>query len=229
MLTKDDPHHWAPIPEVLTFLKSRLPAGAKVLDVGPGHAPLSWATQAVDFVDVPGLKCPLDKCDLGKDQLPYEDKSFDFVYCRHVLEDMANPFHLCEEMSRVGKSGYIEVPSPMAEVGRGVDGGAPPYRGYYHHRYVGWVFGKELRFVSKYPLIEYLVFEEDKVDQLLRQNARYWNSHYLWEDRINVNHRQHPLHYVIPTQYVLLLNEAMERSRNATDMFFGQFASKTSA
>jgi ubiquinone/menaquinone biosynthesis C-methylase UbiE len=48
--------------------------------------------------------------------LPYEDKEFDFVYCRHVLEDLIYPFRVIKEMQRVAKAGYIETPSPMAEL-----------------------------------------------------------------------------------------------------------------
>ena len=222
MLTVNDPHHWAPIPQVTDYLKKQVAEGAKVLDVGPGHAPLPWATHAVDFVDVPNAPCPVIKCDLANEPLPFADKEFDFVYCRHVLEDMFNPFPLCEEMSRVGKAGYVEVPSPMAELGRGVDGSAPPYRGYHHHRFIGWVYNTELRFVSKYPFVEYLHFEEEQLAGLLRQHPKYWNTFYLWQDRINVFHRQSPLHFQIPTDYVLLLREAIERSRTSADLFFDQ-------
>lgn len=221
-LTNADKKGWAPIPEVSAWLKSRLPSDAKVLDVGPGHSPLPWATEAVDFVDVPGLRVPLTKCDITSERLPFADKSFDFVYCRHLLEDSWNPFAVCAEMSRVGKAGYIEMPSPMAEIGRGVDGGSPPYRGYHHHRFIGWTFGKELRLISKYPFIEYLRFDEDQVLNMLRASPRYWNTYYLWDGEIRTNHRQAPLDYEIPTQYALVLAEAMERSKEAADIFFSQ-------
>jgi hypothetical protein len=63
------------------------------------------------------------------------------------MEDMGNPFLLIKEMERVAKAGYIETPSPIAEMGRGVDGSSPPFRGYHHHRFVVWVHEGELRFV----------------------------------------------------------------------------------
>ena len=217
-LTQASPKFWAPNQRVLDYLSSIIPEGAKVLDVGPGHAPFKRATHSVDFVDVPGA-VNLKKCDLANDPLPYEDKEFDFVYARHILEDMYNPFPLIKEMSRVGKAGYIECPSPIAEIGRGVDGGSPPFRGYHHHRFIVWVFGKELRFISKYPFIEYCRFDEPAIDEMLKQD-RYWNSYYLWEGEINAVHRQSPLDYSIPRDYTLILNEAMERSKEAIDIFF---------
>lgn len=217
-LTQDSPKFWAPNQKVLDYLSSIIPEGAKVLDVGPGHAPFKRATHSVDFVDVLGA-VNLKKCDLANEPLPYGDKEFDFVYARHILEDMYNPFPLVKEMQRVGKAGYIECPSPICEIGRGVDGGSPPFRGYHHHRFIVWVFGKELRFISKYPFIEYLRFDEKAVDEALKQD-RYWNSYYLWSDTINVVHRQSPLNYDIPRDYALILNEAMERSKESTDIFF---------
>ncbi len=43
--------------------------------------------------------------------LPFSDKSIDFVYCSHVLEHVDDPVHACSEIVRVGKRGYIEVPT----------------------------------------------------------------------------------------------------------------------
>ncbi len=219
-LTQSSPKHWAPIPRVLDYLSSIIPEGAKVLDVGPGHAPFKRATHSVDFVDVPGVP-NLTKCDLGNEPLPYGDKEFDFVYARHILEDMWNPFALIKEMQRVGKAGYIECPSPIAELGRGVDGGSPPFSGYHHHRWIVWIFGKELRFITKYPFVEYCRFDSAKIDGLLGQD-RYWNSYYLWENEINLVHRQSPLDFSIPRDYALILNEAIDRSVENTDILWSQ-------
>jgi hypothetical protein len=219
MLTQADKKYWAPNLKVLDWLKAKY-AGQKVLDVGPGHAPLSWATQAVDFVEVAGLKCPFTKVNLAEKPLPFPDKSFDFIYCRHMLEDMYDPFPVIREISRVGKAGYIEMPSPMAEIGRGVDGGSPPYRGYHHHRFIGWVGGDELRLISKYPLIEYLRFDEERIDALLRLGPNYWNTYYLWEGSIKVFHRQNPLNLIFPGEYNVVLTDAMTKSKESTDLFF---------
>src|SRR5437660_717275 len=120
-LTQSSSKYWAPNQRVLDYLTNEvIPKDAKVLDIGPGHAPFKRANVSVDFVDVTGVD-NLVKCDLANEPLPFADKEFDFVYARHILEDMYNPFPLIKEMSRVGKAGYIETPSPIAELGRGVD------------------------------------------------------------------------------------------------------------
>lgn len=226
-LSKDDPHYWHPIPEVVDWLCARLPAGARVLEIGPGSVPFARADAFVDFVDVPGIPVDkLTKCDVANERLPFEDKSFDFVVCRHMLEDMFNPFPVCAEMSRIAHAGYIETPSPLAEMGRGVDGGAPPYRGYHHHRFVVWVDGAELKFVSKYPAVEYAALDDEKLKAVLKSSARYWNSYYLWSDSVQVKHLQSPLDYDIPTQYSAVLTHAFNQSMAASDAFCRQIQAK---
>lgn len=51
------------------------------------------------------------KADLNKDKFPFKDNEFDFVLCTHTLEDIDTPFLALEEMSRVGKRGYIATPA----------------------------------------------------------------------------------------------------------------------
>lgn len=220
-LTQASQKYWFPIQQVMDYLeKVVIQPNDKVLEIGPGEWPFKRADVSVDFanIETKGIK-KLVKCDVANELLPFEDKEFDFVFARQIMEDLYDPIHFCSEMSRVSKKGYIESPSPMAEMCRGVDGSSPPYRGYYHHRWITWQFGKELRLVSKFPIIEYMQFDESRLEELLKVD-RYWNSYNLWEDRIIVNHRQAPLHYDILRDYPLMLQEAVERSRESTDIFF---------
>jgi len=218
-----DPHHWAPVPAIVEWLTKRLPPEAKVLEIGPGHAPFFRADTFVDFAPWPIQGVPpekLIKCDLAEELLPFADKSFDFIYCRHCLEDMYNPFPLVREMERVGKAGYIETPSPICELTRGVDGGAPPYRGYNHHRFVVWDDGESLCFVSKYPIIEYVDVDDTPYAALLRQGPRYWNTYHLWTDQIHVKHVQSPLDYLMPHEYAGVLQLASAQSKAMSDKFW---------
>ena len=49
------------------------------------------------------------------ENLPFKDKSFDFVIASHVLEHTDNPIQFLAELQRVAKSGYIEVPDGFSE------------------------------------------------------------------------------------------------------------------
>lgn len=49
------------------------------------------------------------------ENLPFQDKSFDFVIASHVLEHSTNPSKFLQELQRVSKAGYIEVPDAFME------------------------------------------------------------------------------------------------------------------
>jgi hypothetical protein len=169
--------------------------------------------------DLPSGKTKVS-VDLASEPLPFPDKSFDFIYCRHVLEDMYDPFLLIREMSRVGKAGYVEMPSPIAELCRGIDGSSPPYRGYHHHRFIGWVHEGEFRLISKYPFVEYLNFAETDIVAALRDGPKHWNTYLLWEDEIKYVHRQNGPDYLLPRDYAMILKGAMDSAMVSNGMFW---------
>lgn len=49
------------------------------------------------------------------ESMPFKDKAFDFVIASHVLEHALDPARFLEEMQRVAKAGYIEVPDAFME------------------------------------------------------------------------------------------------------------------
>jgi hypothetical protein len=64
----------------------------------------------------------------------FPDKSFDFVLCSHLLEDVRDPVFVCEQLVRVGRAGYIECPSRFRECARAH--GSDVHAGYNHHRWI---------------------------------------------------------------------------------------------
>jgi hypothetical protein len=89
-----------------------------------------------------------DICD--RERWPFANDQFDFVICSHTLEDVRDPVWVCEELQRVGKAGYIEVPSRLEEQTVGVNGDWP---GWAHHRWLcdvdGDGEGETIEFVHK--------------------------------------------------------------------------------
>lgn len=100
--------------------------GERVLDAGGGGAPLPAATVVVEYDlasghDRDGAGTPLDARWVAGDvqALPFPDAAFDFAYCSHVLEHVADPAKACEELMRVARRGYIETPGRLSELTAG--------------------------------------------------------------------------------------------------------------
>lgn len=233
-LTRKDKKHWWPNVELVHWLCWVIPEGARVLDIGPGKIPFPKATHCVDFTDRPQgedihekavkQEFATIKADVNTDRLPFADKEFDFVYCRHVIEDLWNPFHACAEMMRVGKRGYIETPSPVAEMCRGVDVNNFKWRGYAHHHWMIWENGGKLCFLSKYPLVEKIIdVSEENIAPLKNGSATYWNSYFLWKDGFEIRHYQPTVDFEFMQGYQEMISRATSESMRSTNAFVQRF------
>jgi len=140
--------------------------GDLVLDVGGGVKPLSRANYILDFL--PWSECinrkflldeiwpkphfskstwiQQDIC--SREKWPFEDKQFDFVICRHTLEDIRDPVWVCQEIMRVGKAGYIETPNRIYESLPGIERGR--YCGYSHHHWLCEITNEGIEFLFKH-------------------------------------------------------------------------------
>ena len=119
-----------------------------------------------------------DICD--KQPYPFPDKFFDFVTCSQTLEDVRDPLWVSAEIIRIGKRGYIEVPSRVAESCRGAE---PGQVGLTHHRWlIDIVPPDEIRFLMKYHMIHShwrFSFPERYLRQLSEAQRNQW---LFWED-----------------------------------------------
>jgi SAM-dependent methyltransferase len=95
----------------------------RVLDIGSGSDPFPRATLLVDRFIEPTIHRygsvvrngkPLILADIH--QLPFPDKSFDFVYCAHLLEHVDDPVKACAEIMRIGRRGYLETPTMSEDI-----------------------------------------------------------------------------------------------------------------
>ena len=126
-----------------------LPDDARVLDVGGWARPLSRADVVLDLMPYAtrgsygwnGSReaerfteetwVEHDVC--GRAPFPFEDDAFDLVVCSHTLEDIRDPVWVASELSRVGRAGYVEVPSRLEEQSWEVNG---PWVGWSHHHWL---------------------------------------------------------------------------------------------
>lgn len=98
-----------------------VPKDALVLEVGAGGNPYPRANVMLDAMEstierneqtlIKDRPLVLGLCE----ELPFKDKSFDFIIASHVLEHTADPEKFLNELIRVGKAGYIETPEGWFE------------------------------------------------------------------------------------------------------------------
>lgn len=84
-----------------------------VLDVGSSRGGWKEADVYVDLKDYSHVYKDKTFVQCNVEEMPFSDNEFDFVIASHILEHVRNPEDFCKELSRVGKRGYIETPTPL--------------------------------------------------------------------------------------------------------------------
>ena len=153
------------LPASLTRILDQTSDDDVVLDIGAWGRPLTRADWVMDLMpyETRGLYghdgppperftadtwVQRDVCD--REPWPFADKSIDFVICSHTLEDIRDPIWVCDEMVRVAKAGYIEVPSRLEEQSYGFQG---RWAGWGHHRWLVDRQGDRLEFAFKHHVL----------------------------------------------------------------------------
>ena len=149
----------------LERLLREVPDDARVLDVGGWGKPLRRADVVIDRMpyETRGLygfdgEGPErfsehswvihDIC--SRVPWPFADGEFDFVVCSQTLEDLRDPVWVCSEIVRVGRAGYIEVPSRLEEQSYGIQG---PWVGWGHHHWLVDIGDGGVEFVFKHHVL----------------------------------------------------------------------------
>jgi SAM-dependent methyltransferase len=144
-----------------------LPDAATVLDVGGWAKPWHRADWVIDLMpyETRGLyggdgdSGAAERFDEGRwvqrdicdhEPWPFAGDQFDFVVCSHTLEDVRDPVRVCDEIQRVGRAGYIEVPSRLEEQTFGIEG---PWAGWGHHHWLIDIGPAEITFVFKHGVV----------------------------------------------------------------------------
>ncbi|WP_217559892.1 class I SAM-dependent methyltransferase [Paenibacillus sp. GbtcB18] len=95
----------------------------KVLDIGGGSNPFSKATVVTEpYLEYSAhrsgrqVKPGIEYLECFAEDLPFDNKSFDFAISRQVFEHTNSPSDACKEMMRVSKRGFIETPQKKFEL-----------------------------------------------------------------------------------------------------------------
>tara|TARA_B100000579_G_scaffold132908_1_gene107461 strand:- start:11730 stop:12341 length:612 start_codon:yes stop_codon:yes gene_type:complete len=87
----------------------------KVLDIGCGYTANKHATTLCDVINLQNYYPDKKFVKLDTKNLPFIDKEFDFVIASHVLEHINDINFFINELQRISKKGYIEVPTTLED------------------------------------------------------------------------------------------------------------------
>ena len=86
-----------------------------ILDIGCGYGANRYATTVSDILDLTNHYKDKNFVRIHGKKLPFEDKEFDFVIASHVVEHVDDVSYFLNELSRISKRGYIEVPTRLED------------------------------------------------------------------------------------------------------------------
>ena len=85
------------------------------MDIGCGYGANKYATTVSDILDLSNHYKDKSFVKINEKKLPFKDKEFDFVIASHVAEHVEDVSFFLNELSRIGKKGYIEVPTRLED------------------------------------------------------------------------------------------------------------------
>ncbi len=89
----------------------------QILDIGCNQDAVKYAQTVADVQDFSSFYKNKGKefILIESKDLPFKDNQFDFVYASHVIEHIEDVSHFINELQRISKQGYIELPSMLED------------------------------------------------------------------------------------------------------------------
>ena len=88
----------------------------KTLDIGCGYSANKHAKIVADVQDLSNFYKDKKKfIRITEKKLPFKDNEFDFVITSHVIEHVEDFQFFIEEIERISKQGYIELPTRLGD------------------------------------------------------------------------------------------------------------------
>ncbi len=165
-----------------------IPADALVLEVGAGGNPYPRSNVLLDAYEetrerhwAPLVHDRPTVLSFGEN-LPFKDKTFDYVIAAHVLEHTPHPEKFLAELQRVARAGFIETPDAFMER-------INPYKDHRLEvtlRDEGLVIRKKPAWIYDADLVE--LYEKRAKTIITREtiprHAAEFHMRYFWKDKI---------------------------------------------
>jgi|TARA_B110000444_G_C18769063_1_gene561531 ubiquinone/menaquinone biosynthesis C-methylase UbiE len=86
-----------------------------VLDIGCGYTAHKYASVIADVQDFSNFYKEKKFIKITDKKLPFKDKEFNFVIASHVIEHVEDFQFFIQEIERISKQGYIELPTRLGD------------------------------------------------------------------------------------------------------------------
>ena len=87
----------------------------RILDIGCGYSANEYADTICDIQNLSDFYKGKNFVKLSGQQLPFGEDEFDFIIASHVIEHVEDPKLFINELQRVSKKGYIELPTKLED------------------------------------------------------------------------------------------------------------------
>lgn len=183
----------------------------RIVDIGGGHNSFNLSTDVVDW--------RIEQCKEGKryfeldvssDRLPFNDGEIDFIYCRHTLEDLHNPFFALREMRRVGKRGYIETPHVITELRKETQ--SPLWRGYAHHFWYVWSVKNTIKLLPKSQAVGLVQLNDEELGKIQEKFPNTINHYFVWETPFEIERYINMIDFDYTKTYHEIIQKAIVES-----------------
>lgn len=155
-----------------------------------------------------------------------QQPALQFNWLHQWLQKHADPVEALTKFVSTTETGFIETPSPMLELLRGVDvdAGARKCRGYFQHRYIMWTHENVLHIVPKLPCIEQMEFvdEERLWYECVNVYPIFWHNYMSYSGKA-MQYMMHDVTHMSVAQYRQLLLLAVRESALNTKTMFPQW------
>ena len=101
---------------------------------------------------------------------------WDYAICTHTLEDINNPYYVCQQLEKIANAGLIVVPSKFREFSR-----FNSFRGFIHHR---WIFDVIDGVLTGFPKNNFI--EESTYDRVNEGKEFFEELIVEWEGEIGM-------------------------------------------
>ena len=107
--------YWAPIRQIIDNIEFFCIENKfqHILEIGPGIVPFSLSTKTIGFNE--NIKDFIE-LDIDTNKLPFEDKSMDFIFSRHTLEDIQKAYQAKHNITEEAVSQLMSDPAVKSKV-----------------------------------------------------------------------------------------------------------------